>query len=129
MSRLLSIVSTYSALFVNVFAVDRPKCTPRRRLLLDAENNSSTPILSMKSFSRSGSSESGNTSSQFEINAAKSCCNLDWVIFYVKSVPFYLVFFYVLNIFTGYCPSPEEHGLLDSPSADFIRSVKVVVLV
>lgn len=83
MSRLLSIVSTYSALFVNVFAVDRPKCTPRRRLLLgDAENNSSTPILSMKSFSRSGSSESGNTSSQFEMNAVKSCCNLDWVIFY-----------------------------------------------
>lgn len=57
-----------------------PKCTPRRKLMLgEIENNSSTPILSSKSFSRSVSSES------------------------------------------GYCPSPDRHGGLDSPSADFIR--------
>ncbi|XP_028391555.1 M-phase inducer phosphatase 1-like isoform X2 [Dendronephthya gigantea] len=58
-----------------------PKCTPRRKLSLgEIDNNTGTPILSSKSFSRRVSSES------------------------------------------GYCPSPDRQGSLDSPSADFISS-------
>ena len=75
----------------------------------DIENNSATPILSSKSLSRNVSSESG-------------------IIYFENSENFYRVILQALillfmGICTGYCPSPDHHGSLHSPSADFIRSV------